>query len=57
MKSLYVVSIVNNQGRMVSYNIVATSMSAAITKAQTEAGVDTDPQTFQKLAGIDFEVA
>jgi len=56
MKSLYIISIKDANGRMVSYSIVATSMAAAITKAQTEAGVSSDPESTQRMATIDFEL-
>ena len=57
MKQVYIVSITDSTGKMVSYVIIATTMTAAISAAQTKAGVTTDPQSFQKLAGpVDIEV-
>jgi hypothetical protein len=57
MKYLYVISIVDSGGRQVSWGITATSLADAVTKAQTEAGVESDPLTTQRLAQIDFEVS
>lgn len=58
MKALYAISLLDKNGRMVSYNILASSMAMALAGAQQRAGVEADaePHTQQKLASIDFEV-
>lgn len=58
MKSLYIVSINDAQGRMQSYNIISSTMAAAVTEACRLAGVadGTEPQTAQRSCGIHSEV-
>jgi hypothetical protein len=56
-KNVYLVTIVNSASSMVQFCIVASGMDAAITQAQTAAGVTSDPSTVQKLTGpINYEV-
>jgi hypothetical protein len=50
-----VVAIVDSTGRSQSWGIIATSMAQAISKAQTEAGVTTDPLSVQQLHTIDYD--
>jgi hypothetical protein len=55
MKSVFALTMHMPDGTMRGFNVIATSMTEAITKAQTAAGVATDPETFQRLAQIDVE--
>jgi hypothetical protein len=60
-KTIYLISIINSANSAVSYCIVGSSLSTAITQAQTAAGVSHDPLSTQKMGGmssgvIDFEV-
>jgi len=58
MRYLYVVSIVDKQGKMQSYGISAPTKVKAEAEACRLAGVpeDSEPSTFQRLHQIDSEV-
>lgn len=56
-KNVYLISIIDSNNQMQSYCIVATTMAAALTQAQTAAGVTHDATTVQKANGpIQYEV-
>ena len=57
MKYLYVVSLLDNQQRMVVYRVVASTMEQAIAWAQEKAGViNEEPKSVQQMSPIDGEV-
>lgn len=48
-QKVYIISIVNSSNQLVSYNVLAETLAAAIAKAQTAAGVASDPKSFQQI--------
>jgi hypothetical protein len=59
MKYLYVISLVDSTGSQVSWGIVATTMTAALTEARTRANVasDAEPMSQQRLHPVHYIVS